>query len=90
MRAGELLHLIISCGKKDGDGQIFFSVPDIFHCCSRYFSAHLVVALAVRVVRAVNLVLVPALAHDGAVAQPATGCQVSVKTGIALLVNVTT
>ena len=91
MRAGELLHLIISCGKKDGDGQIFFSVPDIFHCCSRYFFAHLVVALAVRVVRAVNLVLVSALAHDGAVAQPAAArCQVSVKAGIALLVDVTT
>ena len=89
MRAGELLHLIISCGKKDGDGQIFFSVPDIFHCCSRYFFAHLVVALAVRVVRAVNLVLVSA--HDGAVAKPAAArCQVSVKAGIALLVNVTT
>ena len=70
---------------------------DIFQC-SRYFSllfqiffAHLVVALAVRVVRAVNLVLVSALAHDGAVAQPAAArCQVSVKAGIALLVNVTT
>ena len=69
----------------------YFSVFQIFFIVVLDIFAHLVVALAVRVVRAVNLVLVSALAHDGAVAQPAAArCQVSVKAGIALLVDVTT